>query len=77
MCEQDTIKRLTAETLVRLSDDNDLPTKPNRRQLHDWRTKGVIIEERHLPVLLECIRIGGRYYTSQEAFVRFLRATNM
>lgn len=76
MC-QDTIARLSSETLVRITDKNNLPGKPNRRKLHDWRTKGVIVEERHLPVLLECVRIGGQYYTTQEAFLRFLRATNM
>jgi len=76
MC-QDAIARLSKEALVRITDTNNLPGKPSRRQLHDWRIKGVIVAERHLPVLLECVRIGGRYYTTQEAFLRFLRATNL
>lgn len=78
--DDDPVAKLTGETLVSFRDTealSKLPTQPNSRLLNEWRTRGVRVSRRHLPVVLETILIGGVRYTSVEAFYRFIRATNM
>jgi hypothetical protein len=69
---------LLDESLVMLHKAPDvLPGCVTYRHLIKWRDRGVRVTGRHLPVTLECVKVGGRWYTSHEAYRRFVEATNL
>ncbi len=55
-----------------------LPGSPTRHQLRHWWKLGIVVRanDEKSRVRLECCRIGGRPFTSKEAFQRFLEKTN-
>jgi hypothetical protein len=68
---------LLDETLVPLTDAPDvLPGCPSYDTLLEWKTRGLSVPGRHLSVLLECVNVGKKVYTSHEAFRRFVAATS-
>jgi hypothetical protein len=47
-----------------------LPIKPSPATLWRWRTKGVRAGNQR--IWLECVRVGGRWYTTRAAMARFI-----
>ena len=73
---EDKAVKLIDETLVPFGKANTLPGNISKDMLVRWRDRGIKVPGRHLPVTLECVKIGKRYYTTKEAFTRFIVATN-
>jgi hypothetical protein len=48
-----------------------LPKKPAPSTLWHWRVDGVKIKGRKIK--LQCVRVGGQWYTTEAAFSEFLR----
>jgi len=69
---------LIDETLVAFDESRKLPGQPSRTTLRSWRDKGVMADRNDPASVtrLECIKIGGRPFTSREAVMRFLAKLN-
>ena len=69
---------ITNETLVALTEGKKLippPNSPTADQLHFWWDTGLVAENGSR-IFLETVKIGGRRYTSLQAFHRFVAAQN-
>ncbi len=64
------------ETLVVFADSSTLPGSPTPGNLQSWITSGIRSLTSKRPCYLEWCRIGGKRYTSVEAYDRFTEAIN-
>jgi len=64
------------ETLVVFAESGTLPGGPTPGNLQCWITGGIRSLTDKRPCYLEWCRIGGKRYTSREAFDRFTEAIN-
>lgn len=69
-------KKLMGETLVSFGEGHRLPQNPSRTTLTRWAFVGVESTVSGQTVMLEHVQIGARYYTSTEAFERFVARLN-
>jgi hypothetical protein len=61
------------QPLITLSEAcRQLPSKPAPSTLWRWRHKGVCINGRRIK--LQCVRVGGQWYTTPTHFAEFIRA---
>jgi hypothetical protein len=51
------------------------PNRPSAKAIHRWMTEGVLSRATGQRVYLKHVRIGGRFYTSEEFVQEFLAAT--
>ena len=58
-------------TLLQACRAAGLPKKPSPPTLWRWRTSGVLINGQR--IRLECVKVGGSWLTTDEAFSEFMR----
>jgi hypothetical protein len=64
------------ERLIGFSQGGLLPTEPSYKTLRNWYLIGRWSNHAERRVFLEAIQIGGRYFTSIEAYHRFVAQLN-
>jgi hypothetical protein len=67
---------LLKESRILLSEGYKLPENPSRDTLVRWTEDGVVSRSSGARVYLDHIQIGGRTFTSVEAYGRFIAALN-
>lgn len=69
---------LLREILVPFDEGRNLPGSPTKSTLRNWRDNGVLADRSDPTsrVFIESIRIGGRPFTSIQAFHRFISKIN-
>ena len=49
-----------------------LPQAPSPSTAWRWRTSGILVHGKRIK--LDCVKVGGAWYTTQDAFAEFVRA---
>lgn len=72
----DSPKRMLNERLLSVGEASRLPSAPTSDTIRNWILTGIKRPGDKLRVYLEHVYVGGRLYTSEEAYLRFIDRLN-